>query len=423
MTNTIETTAVLGSGLAGVSAAGALRAAGFSGRVLLIGDESELPYDRPPLSKSVLVHDEFEALVAAHQPNDIALRAPEKIALRSAGWYDEQRIELLLGCRAERLDTGAHLVHLFDGRQIAYDRLILAPGARARRLPAVEAGPLPHLYLRTLRDALALRKGLRPRSKVVLLGGGVIGMEVAASAILRDCDVTVVELAPRIMARALPANISEHLAKCHRTKGVKLRLAAAAVGQASSGVPGLALQDGSVIPADLILIGIGVVPNVELAAAAGLACADGIVVDEFGATSAPDVFAAGDAVNYPDAFLGRRLRSENWMHAQNHAAAVAKNVLGAHQPYHQLPYMWSDQYDLKIQITGRFDTVTQVQRGDAAANKFMLLHLAGQHLVGATAINESRDLKYAQRLIELRTIVDPAQLADPGFNLKKAASG
>ena len=423
MTGSTETIVIVGSGLAGVSAAGALREAGFAGRVVLIGEEPEMPYDRPPLSKSVLVHDEFEALIAAHQPNDIALRAPEAIALRPVGWYEAQRIELLLGCRVKRLDVTGHCLHLNDGREIFYDRLLLAPGARVRRLAAVENGPVPHLYLRTLRDALELRRKLRPGTKIVLLGGGVIGMEVAASAILRDCDVTVVELAPRIMARALPTNISDHLAHYHRSKGVKLRLQAAAVGQSSGPAPGLALNDGSVIPADLILVGIGVAPNTELAAAAGIACADGIVVDEFGATSAPDVFAAGDAVSYPDAYFGHRLRSENWMHAQNQAVAVARNILGARQPYQQLPYMWSDQYDLKIQITGRIDTNMQVQRGDPAANKFMLLHLAERRVVGATGINESRDIKYAQRLIEMRAEVDPAQLTDPAFNLKKAASG
>jgi 3-phenylpropionate/trans-cinnamate dioxygenase ferredoxin reductase subunit len=234
--------------------------------------------------------------------------------------------------------------------------------------------------------------------------------------------VTVVELAPRIMGRALPVEVSEYLADVHRGRGVKLRLATQSSGQSSSETPGLALADSSVVPADVLVIGIGVVPNVELAKAAGLACDDGILVDEFGATSAPDVFAAGDAVRYPDLFLERTVRSENWMHAQNQAAAVAKNALGAGTPYRQTPFMWSDQYDLKIQTTGRFDTDTHVTRGDFARNKFLILHLTAGRVVGATAVNEPRELRFAQKLIESGVVRDPAQLADPAFNLKTAAA-
>ncbi|MET0659826.1 MAG: FAD-dependent oxidoreductase, partial [Steroidobacteraceae bacterium] len=308
------------------------------------------------------------------------------------------------------------------GESLRYDRLMLAPGARVRRIPAVESGPVNHIYLRTLTDALRLRRQLVPGRNVVLLGGGVIGMEVAASAVLRDCKVTVVELAPRIMARALCPSISEHVAAYHRAKGVELKLGTSATGQSTSATPGLALSDGTVLPADLIVVGVGVVPNVELAASAGIHCDDGIVVDQFGATSAADVFAAGDAVKYPDEFFGRTIRSENWMHAQNQALAVAKNMLGTKEPYRQVPHMWSDQYDLKIQVTGVCDTAQNVLRGDQQKNKFLLFHMAEGRVVGATGINEARDIKYAQRLIEARVTVEAEKLADPAFNLKKAAA-
>jgi NADPH-dependent 2,4-dienoyl-CoA reductase/sulfur reductase-like enzyme len=417
-----ETIVVVGGGVAGVTAAGTLRDAGFEGRILLIGEEHPLPYDRPPLSKAVLVHDEFESLVASHLPGDIALRAPANIGLRPDGWYEAQRIEFAGGRRVTAIRPDDHLIELDDGSRINYDQLILAPGARARRLAAVETGAVPHVYLRTLSDAIELRRRLRPGCRVVLLGGGVIGMEVAASAVLRDCDVTVAELAPRIMSRALPTEVSEYLAAYHEARGVKLRLGIRVTGQAQGDNPGLALQDGGHIAADLIVVGIGVVPNVELAAAAGLACEDGIVVDQYGATSAADVHAAGDAVRYPDSFLERSTRSENWMHAQNQAATVARNVLGANEPYRQTPFMWSDQYDLKVQTTGRFDTDEHVMRGDRARNRFLLLHMQDGRVVGATGINEPRDLKFAQRLIEAGTRVDPARLADPGFNLKNAVS-
>ncbi len=416
-----DTIAIVGSGLGGVSAAGALREAGFAGRIVLVGDEPEVPYDRPPLSKAALVNDAFAAQLDAEMPHCCALQVPDSLALRPAGWFEAQRIELMLGCRATRIDAVAHTLDVEDHGTLAYQKLILVPGARVRRLPAIEAGATPHVYLRTLRDAAQLRKQLQPGKRVVLLGGGVIGMEVAASARQRGCEVTVVELAPRIMARALTAAISDHVAAYHQAKGVQLKLGVEVTGPAAGG--GLALRDGSVVPADLIVIGIGVVPNVELAQAAGLRCEDGIVVDDFGATSNADIYAAGDAVRYPDAFFARQMRSENWMHAQNQAIAAAKNALGANAPYRQTPYMWSDQYDLKIQVTGRIDTDQHVLRGDPAKNKFMHLHLAEGYVVGASGINEARDIMLAQRLIEARVHVDPAQLADPAFNLKKAAGG
>jgi 3-phenylpropionate/trans-cinnamate dioxygenase ferredoxin reductase subunit len=415
-----ETILIVGAGLAGVTAAGALRESGFAGRIVLLGEEPELPYDRPPLSKSVLVHDNLEQLVAAHLPSDIALRSPVGIALRPKDWYSEHRIELKLGRRAARLDIAAHAVELEDGERVAYDRLLLAPGSSPRRLPGMESGPVTHAYLRTLGDALEIRNRLRPGTKIVLLGGGVIGMEVAASAALRDCEVTVVELAPRIMARALCPTIADHLATYHRAKGVQLKLGAHAVGQASGSAPGLQLKDGTVVPADLIVIGIGVIPNTELASTAGIACEDGILVDEFGATGAPDVYAAGDAVRYPDELSGRRIRSENWMHAQNQSLVVAKNLLGSNEPYRQVSHMWSDQYDLKIQVAGLADTEGAVLRGTLEANKFLMFHLDNGKIVGATGINEPRDMKFAQRLIEARVTIEAEKLRDPAFNLKKA---
>jgi 3-phenylpropionate/trans-cinnamate dioxygenase ferredoxin reductase subunit len=417
-----DTVVIVGSGLAGVTAAGTVRESGFAGRIVLIGEEPELPYDRPPLSKSVLVHDNLETLVAAHLPNDIALRSPVGIALRPRNWYSDHRIELMLGRRATRLDVAAHQVELDGGQSVAYDRVLLALGSSPRRLPALESGPANHKYLRTLQDALEIRHQLQPGSKIVLLGGGVIGMEVAASAALRDCDVTVVELAPRIMARALCPSIAEHVAAYHRAKGVKLELDAHAVGQASDPRPGLKLKDGTVIAADLIVIGIGVTPNTELARGAGIECDDGILVDEFGSTGAPDVYASGDAVRYPDEFFGCRIRSENWMHAQNQSLVVAKNLLGSREPYRQVSHMWSDQYDLKIQVAGVADTPQSVLRGALEANKFLMFHLADGKIVGATSINEPRDMKFAQRLIEARMPVEAEKLKDPAFNLKKAAA-
>ncbi len=380
-----------------------------------------MPYDRPPLSKAVLVSSELSHL--ARDPTVNRFAVPPTLALRAADWYEQHRIECIFGDQVLSLDTAARVLSTARHRQVHYDGLILATGARARRLPGIEAGPTPHVYLRSLHDAVALRTHLQPGRKVVLLGGGVIGMEVAASARSIGCEVTVLEMAPRIMARALPAMLSDHVADYHRANGVQLQLGAEVVGPAAAGSSGLLMRDGSATCADIIVIGIGVEPNTELAADAGIQCRDGILVDRFGATSAAGVYAAGDAVRYPDAFLGTDMRGESWMHAQNQAMTVARNLLGAEEPYAHLPYVWSDQFDLKIQVTGRFDTEQHVLRGDPATNRFMWLHLSAGKVVGASGINESRDIKFAQKLIEARVVVDPQKLADPAFNLKKAASG
>jgi NADPH-dependent 2,4-dienoyl-CoA reductase/sulfur reductase-like enzyme len=321
-----------------------------------------------------------------------------------------------------RLDTASHSVELDGGERITYDRALLAPGSLPRRLRAMESGPVHHAYLRTLRDALDIRAQLQPGRKIVLLGGGVIGMEVAASAALRDCDVTVIELAPRIMARALCPSIAEHVAAYHRAKGVKLELEAEALEQSSDPQPGLRLKDGRFVPADLIVIGIGVIPDTSLAQTAGLACDDGILVDEFGATSAPDVYASGDAVRYPDEFFGRRVRSENWMHAQNQSLVVGKNLAGERERYAQVCHMWSDQYDLKIQSAGVAESQDSVLRGRLETNNFLVFHLAEGKIVGATGINQPRDMKFTQRLIEARVTVEADKLRDPAFSLKKAAA-
>jgi 3-phenylpropionate/trans-cinnamate dioxygenase ferredoxin reductase subunit len=396
---------IVGSGLAGVTAAGTLRESGYTGELLLIGEEPELPYDRPPLSKSVLVHEGAE----------------EQAALRPPEWYEDQRIERMPGTRVVRIDPGERRVVLENGSSVAYRKLLLVPGAHPRRLPALESGSLPHAYLRTLRDALWLREQLQPGRRMVLLGGGVIGMEVAASALQRGCDVQVLECAPRVMGRALCTSLSEHVANYHRMKGVKIELGVEVTGRASS-VPGVSLRDGRIIPTDLVVIGIGIIPNVELAAGAGLRCDDGIVVDEFGATSVVDIYAAGDAVKYPDAFHGRSIRSENWMHAQNQAVRVARNMLGEREPYEQVPHMWSDQFDLKIQVSGSHDGDQDVVRGDPKTNRFMILHLRDGRIIGASGINQARDMKFATTLVEMRARIDPSRLEDPQFNLKKAAT-
>lgn len=396
---------IVGAGVAGVTAAGTLRDAGYSGRITLVETESTAPYDRPPLSKDVLLRDGAE--------NAVSLRPPE--------WYAEKNITLASGNSVTALHPAEHRLQLSNGNTLSYDKLLLAMGSRVRSLPSLEQGRVPCFYLRTLEDSLRLREQLAEGRRVVMVGGGVIGMEVAASALRRGCKVAVVEQAPRIMSRALCEAMSTHLANYHLAKGVDLYVGTGVVGQSfPPAVPGLQLADGRSIAADVLVIGIGVVANDELARAAGIRCDDGIVVDEHGATSAADVFAAGDVARYPDSFCDRTLRGESWMHAQNQAAAVAKNMLGAASPYRQVPYVWSDQYDLKIQIAGVANGTAQVVRGKVEANAFIVFHLRGPRIVGAVGINSPRDMSIAQRLMQAGREVAPERLQDPAFNLMSA---
>lgn len=405
MSSSSDSIVIVGGGVAGVTAAGALREAGYGGKVTLVECEPRNPYDRPPLSKEVLTREGAE--------NEVALRTPE--------WYAERSIVLLQGGLVTALHPAEHAISFASGARLSYNQLLLVTGSRARRFLPLENARVPCMYLRTLADALELRAHLTAGRNVVLVGGGVIGMEVAASAIKRGCNVTVIEVAPRIMSRALCEAMSAHLTNYHRSKGVDLRAGASVVGQTTPPEhPGLKLDDNTVVPADVIVIGIGVLPNDELAKAAGIACDDGIVVDEYGATSAADIFAAGDVARYPDAFCGRRVRGESWMHAQHQAAAVARNMVAARLPYRQIPYVWSDQYDLKIQIAGLPTGEVQVTRGNVEANTFILFHLREGRIVGAIGLNSPRDIGITQRLIEARRTVSPEQLRDPSFKLMTA---
>jgi NADPH-dependent 2,4-dienoyl-CoA reductase/sulfur reductase-like enzyme len=270
-----------------------------------------------------------------------------------------------------------------------------------------------------LRDASLLREQLAPGRRILLIGGGVIGMELAASARQRDCEVVVLERAQRIMERALCPVLSDYLVSRHESEGVEVMTGVEAVCQ-STDVPGVQLRDGRTIRGDAIVIGVGVAPNTELASEAGLFCEDGICVDAHGETSAPDVFAAGDVVSYPDSILGRRVRGENWMHAKSQAACVARGMVGAKTPYREVPHLWSDQFDLKIQVSGSYRGDRDILRGSLASKRFMIFHVKADHVVGASGVNQARDMKFATKLVDIRARVDAAQLADPNFDLKKA---
>ena len=384
---------VVGGGQAGAWVALTLRSEGYQGRVLLIGEESHSPYERPPLSKTVLLGagDDEGALLTAEQASAL-------------------NIELWLGQRVIQIDRAAKRVTCADGRFAAYDKLFLTTGSRPRELPLAADAPADRIhYLRTRADAARLRSALRSSRRLLVLGGGWIGLEVAASASKLGVQVTVLEAAPRVCARSVASDVSTYLQGLHASHGVEIRLAAAVTALSAAG-RGLAaaLGDGSVFAADHVLIGIGVLPNVQLAESCGLAVDNGVVVDSSGRTSDPDIYAAGDATNHFSRFAGKHVRLESWANAQGQAIVAAKAALGKAVAYDEVPWVWSDQFDVNFQIAGFPDQGTSVlTRGEPSAGSgcWLMLDAAGA-VVGAVAVNAPRDLRSVRKAMQSGDPID-----------------
>lgn len=398
---------IAGGGFAAVNAIEGLRESGYDGRILLVSEEAALPYDRPPLSKAYL---------AGTQP-------AEQIRFHDEAWYRDQRVDVELVQRIASLDLPSRRITASGGVRYEYDRLLLVTGARPRTLNGVfERAGLPLLYLRTRDDADRLRDVATRGKRIVLIGGGVIGMETAATLAGLGCRVTVVEMADRIMARFFPPELSAWLDALHRSRGVEIRTKAGvdAVERAGSGAV-LHLRDGSPVEADAILVGVGVVPNAELAASAGLPIRlQGIEVDAQARTADPHVFAAGDVAAFQD--RGTWTRWENWTHAKQQARVAAKAMLGQDVTYRETPWVWSDQYDLNLQGTGSPQGDACVLRGDPASNKFTAFFLREGRVVGATTVNEGKHKMPIRKLVESGASVPVEKLADASVDLKKLAA-
>jgi 3-phenylpropionate/trans-cinnamate dioxygenase ferredoxin reductase subunit len=394
---------IIGAGLAGDTAGAELRAAGWAGHIVLIADDGERPYDRPPLSKAVLLSETAEP----------------KIFFRAPSWYDENRIELRLDDPAASIDTQAHQVTLASGARVDYTKLLIATGARARKLPLLDAHDVPVHYLRSLADAQHLRAGLVPDANVVVIGGGVIGLEVAATAVQRGCKVTVIEGLERIMARSVSKRVSDYIFDYHHGKGAKIfcgvKLASV---QDQAGV--ILLEDGTRLEADLVVVGIGAVPNTELAEAGGIIVRDGIVVDRFTRTNVPDVFAAGDVTRFEHGEIFAR--AEHWRHAIDQATVAAQVMAGKETPYHEQAWLWTDQYDLNVQVTGSGQGDTEVLRGDVAKHAFTVFQLRAGHIVGAISVNQAKFKRAIAALVYGQAEIDPAVLADETVDLKMLAA-
>lgn len=403
MTNRIV---IIGAGHSGGRAAESLRSLGFEREILLIGDEPHLPYERPPLSKELLQGK------------------PQMFApMRPAEFWAEKEIACRLGTRATAIDPAAKTVTLADGTVEPFDKLLLTTGGTVRRIDLAGADLGNVFYLRTLDDSRAIDARLTENANVVVIGGGFIGLETAASARLRGCAVTVIELADRLMGRGVLPEISETFLALHREQGVDIRLETGVQSFEGDGdVTHVVTSSGDRLPADIVVVGVGIVPDTALAETAGLTVDNGIVVDAFCRTSHPDIFAAGDVTSHYSPVYGRHIRLESWQNAQNQAIAAARVMLGEETEHAEIPWMWSDQFDAKLEVAGMPDTWDDVVvRGDPASGAYMLFQLAGGKPVGVMSVNQPRDMRFARRLLQSGKEVDPAALADTNVSMRDLA--
>lgn len=399
---------IIGAGQAGVQTAEALRSSGYEGSITMLGDEADGPYHRPPLSKAWLAGD-MEAA-------QLVMRAPEMLA--------RKHIELRTGVTVTGIDRAAKRVLLADGTTLPYSGLLLATGSTPRRLPLPGGDAAGVLALRSKGDANAMAERMalciEKNLPVVVIGGGFIGLEVAATARKKGLAVTVLEAAPRLLGRVLAPKLSDWYAELHRSHGVNLvfdaRIAALNVG-ADGAVTGVQMADGTVHPAGLVVVGIGVNANDQLAQAAGLECDRGIVVDGCGRTSDPAIVAAGDctARRLPD---GSFLRLESVQNATEQGKSAAAALLGQDRPFTATPWFWSDQYDKKLQMAGLSTGADQwAVRGDMAANSFSVYHFKGEQLLAVDSVNAAKEHLQARKLLDAGVSPTLAQAADTGFDL------
>jgi 3-phenylpropionate/trans-cinnamate dioxygenase ferredoxin reductase subunit len=398
---------VIGNGQAGFQVAASLRDGGYDGAIVVLGDESHLPYHRPPLSKAYLLGSVDDA----------------GLAMRPTAYYAEKRIDMRTNSRAKAIDRARKCVTLEDGSELAYSHLVFAVGARNRPLPVPGADLGGVYFLRTLDEAHALRERINSVKKVVVIGAGFIGLEFAAAAKQRGAQVTVVEFLDRPMARALSAQMAAIYTREHARKGVELLFNTQVVklNGANGQVQSVETADGKIIEADLVVVGIGVIPNSEIAEAAGLEVRNGIVVNEQMLTSDPNISAVGDVAAHPNPFAdGNYVRLESIQNASDQARCVAARLTGKPATYNSVPWFWSDQADLKLQIAGLttgFDKV--VVRGDAESTSCAMFCFRGDKLLGVETINRPGEHMTARRLLANHVTVTPEQAADEGFDLKQ----
>ena len=394
---------VIGSGQAAIQAVMSLKRNEFTGSIKVIGEEDHLPYQRPPLSKDFLL-EEYK---------------PERVSLKKKEFYEENGVDLILGKRAESIDTILKEITLSDENKICYDQLIIATGSRVRKLNVPGSDKKGIYYLRDLDDANALKQRLKKNKKMVIVGAGYIGLEVASVAASLGVKVTVIEMANRVMNRTVDPIISSYYQKLHESHGVKIHLDNGLKAfEGGDSVNAVRCSDGLMLEADLVVIGAGVLPNQEIAIEAGLECNNGIMVNEFGETSTAHVYACGDCTNHPNKGLNTRLRLESVHNAMEQSKTVANTIMGNKEPYDQVPWFWSDQYDHKLQlvgISGDHDEV--VVRGLESEQKFLLFYLKNSELIAVNAINSSKEFLICRKLVANKVKISSDVIKDQSVNL------
>ncbi len=403
-----ETIIIVGASHAGAQAIDSLRREGFKGRIVLIGDEPYLPYQRPPLSKKYLL-------------GELPI---ERLAIRAAPFYDQHQVEMRLNSRVTRIDTAQKLIRLGDGSEHRYDKLILCVGSRVRKLSCPGSNLKGVHYVRTVDDINHMQPELAPGKRMVVIGAGYIGLETAAAARKLGLEVTVLEMADRCLNRVTAPVISEFYTQRHAQDGVPIRTntrVEALIGAEHVEAVQCVTQDGSSekIPADIVVVGVGIVPEVELAQAAGLKCDNGIVVDDHCRTSDASIYAAGDCTNHPSVRYSGRVRLESVDNAIEQARVAAANICGKSAEHAHTPWFWSDQYDVKLQTAGLMQGHDrQVVRGDPKSGHFSVWYLKDGELLAVDAINRPGDFITAKRWIGERKHPDPDKLCDVAQDLK-----
>ncbi len=401
---------IVGTGQAGFQTAASLRSEGYTAPITLIGEEPHIPYNRPPLSKGFV----------------LGKQDAESIELRPVTFYKNHQINLLCGERVVGISRAESQIEIASGGSLSYDSLVLAVGASSRKLPVVGADMDGVLYLRSLAEAIFIKKRLAEAQRVVVVGGGFIGLELAAVARSFGKDVTVIEALPRVMARVVAPIISEFFRELHTSRGVKIVCGATVTEiRGSDGrVNEVVLSDGSIYAADLVLVGIGVTPNTELASDAGLATSNGIVVDEYLQTADANIFAIGDCAEYPNEFAGGRVRLESVQNAADQARYIALTISGRRTKYNSLPWFWTDQYEIKLQMAGisaGHDRV--VTRGNAEGHKLSVFYFKNGKLIAVDSINRPVDHMIGRKLIASGASLSPEEAGDESVDLKRVPAG
>ena len=392
---------IIGAGHAAGQAAASLRQAKFEGPITIIGDEAHVPYQRPPLSKQYLAGTQLA----------------DKVYLRAEKFYADKDIQLMLDTRATQIDPSTKTINLDNGETIAYEKLLISTGSRPRKL-SIEGSDLSGIhYLRTMDDVDGIRADVKPGANLVIVGGGYIGLEVAAVGIELGMNVHVLEMEERILQRVTTPEMSAYYHKLHTDRGVHIHTQTGVTGFSGNGSVEKVLCGDESFDADIVIVGIGIIPNIEIAEEAGIHCDNGIVVDDHCRTSDPDIYAAGDCTNHPNPLMNKRLRLESVPNAMDQARVSTANMLGDDKVYAAIPWFWSDQYDLKLQMVGfSADGDSQVLRGDMDTHQFAIFYLKDGKVVAADAVNSPKEFMLCKQLVGKPA--DAAKLADPETDLK-----